>query len=79
MFYQYTKLEKLLRVVIFVILAYLTLAYIPTQKLNNEDMVKIISSITVVFLIYDFYFPAVKIELTGNSKDCEEDGTCPTY
>jgi hypothetical protein len=63
MFEQYNVIQKISRVVIYVSLVYVVLVLIPDEKISNEDICKIICAMTFVFLIYDFYFPAVRIEL----------------
>jgi hypothetical protein len=69
MFEQYNIVKKAIRIIIFAVLVYLSLAYIPEQKLNIEDICKIVSAITLIFIIYDFYYPSVKIELEKYDKD----------
>ncbi len=68
MFEQYDILRKLMRLIIFIILVSLSLHYIPEEKIQNEDMMKILCSIGTIFLIYDYYYPAVRIELDSNKK-----------
>jgi hypothetical protein len=69
MFEQYNIFDKAARIIIFAVLAYLSLAFIPEQKLNMEDICKIVSAMTLVFIIYDFYYPPVRIELKNDDKD----------
>jgi hypothetical protein len=63
MFEQYNLLQKLLRILIFVGLISIILLYVPTTELQKEDVIKIVSAISIVFIVYDFYYPSVKIEL----------------
>jgi hypothetical protein len=63
MFYQHNKFIKLMRIVIFIINLILILKYIPSQKINVENIIKLVCSITILFLIYEFYFPVVKIKI----------------
>lgn len=71
MFEQYNIPKKATRIIIFAVLAYLSLAYIPEQKLNIEDICKVISVMTLVFIIYDFYYPSVRIELEKYDRDMQ--------
>jgi len=63
MFEQYNIVKKITRIVIFTILAYLILLYVPTNKCNTEDIYNICIALTLIFIIYDFYYPSVQIEL----------------
>jgi hypothetical protein len=56
-------LQKLLRIVIFALLVSFIMMYIPDSKLECDDLTKIISATTIVFIIYDFYYPTVRVEL----------------
>ena len=69
MFEQYNIFNKATRIIIFTVLVYLSLTYIPEQKLNIDDICKVLSAITLVFIIYDFYYPSVKIELEKYDKN----------
>jgi hypothetical protein len=63
MFEQYNVLQKLLRILIFVVLISTILLYVPESEIQKEDIIKVVSAISLVFIVYDFYYPAVKIEL----------------
>jgi hypothetical protein len=62
MFQQYNMLQKMLRIIIFAALASLIMIFVPDASLNQEDLIKIVSALLLVFIIYDFYYPAVRIE-----------------
>jgi hypothetical protein len=57
---QYNIFEKMIRVLIFMILTYSAIAFIPNEKINFVDTITIVVAISIVFLIYDFYYPRVK-------------------
>ncbi len=63
MFEQYNLLQKMSRILIFVALVSVILLFVPTAELHKEDIIKIVSAISIVFIVYDFYYPSVKIEL----------------
>lgn len=63
MFEQYNIYKKSIRLAIFVVCVFLILQYIPTEEINRENMIKIISAISILFLIYELYYPSVRIEL----------------
>jgi len=63
MFQQYCFIKRLMRIIIFVLLVITTLFFVPMQEITNDDKVKISSIITIIFLIYEMYYPSVKIEL----------------
>jgi hypothetical protein len=69
MFEQYNIINKATRIIIFAVLVYLSLTFIPEQKLNIDDICKVVSTITLVFIIYDFYYPSVRIELEKYEKN----------
>ena len=62
MFQQYNFIQKMLRIIIFAALASLIMIFIPDASLNQEDLIKIVSALSLVFIVYDFYYPAVRIE-----------------
>ena len=66
MFEQHSIFQKVLRVLIFIILTVLTLLYIPNNVPSTVDLYKITSAITIIFIVYDHYYPAVRIELEKN-------------
>jgi hypothetical protein len=68
MFEQYNILKKSFRLIIFIILVSLSLYYIPEEIMSNEDIVKSVCAIAIIFLIYDYYYPAIKIELENEKK-----------
>lgn len=68
MFKQYNMLEKILRIIIFALCVSSIIMYVPDTSLSKEEMTKLICFITMVFILYDFYYPAVKIELQENKK-----------
>ncbi len=63
MFEQYNLFQKLFRIIVFGILVYLSLTYVSTQELTLENKTQLIAVISIIFLIYDIYYPSVKIEL----------------
>jgi hypothetical protein len=69
MFQQYNISKKIMRIIIFILLVTLSFIYIPENKLNNDDMCKLICAITLIFVVYDFYYPAVRIELKKDKKE----------
>jgi hypothetical protein len=69
MFEQYNMLQKIIRIIIFVMLSCIVMKYVPEQKLDTEDMCKLVSAMTLIFIIYDFYYPAVRIELKKEDID----------
>jgi hypothetical protein len=62
MFEQYNNIEKIMRVVIFTLVTYFALMYIPNDEIVFEDKIKVTIVITILFLVYDMYFPSVRIE-----------------
>lgn len=69
MFEQYNIFQKAVRIIVFVALTYLSLMYLPNQEIVLEDKIKLVLAMTAVFLIYDLYYPAVRIELTNEKND----------
>ena len=63
MFEQHNKLEKILRIIIFALFVSSIVMYVPENSISKDDMIKIVCAVTIVFLLYDFYYPTVKIEL----------------
>ena len=68
MFEQYNLVQKIMRIVIYVVLTYIILTFIPDKKINTEDICKLVCAMTFVFLIYDFYYPTVRVELESEDK-----------
>jgi hypothetical protein len=68
MFEQYNVLQKILRIIIFAILIIGIVLYVPDESLGKEDTIKVVCSVLLVFVIYDFYYPAVKIELKKDNE-----------
>jgi len=66
MFEQYNMGKKITRIIIFAIMVYFILEFIPKQVINREDVMKLTCSITLIFLMYDLYYPSVNIELKEN-------------
>lgn len=62
-FEQYSSIKKLFRISIFIILVYLTLIYSPSQQINKDDICKITIIISILFIMYDLYYPTVKVEI----------------
>jgi hypothetical protein len=71
MFEQYNLFQKLFRIVIFVALVYLSLTYLSTQELTAENKLKLLAVIMIVFLIYELYYPSVRIEPEQYNKNNE--------
>jgi hypothetical protein len=69
MFEQYNLFQKLFRIVVFVVLVYLSLTYLSTQELQQENKLKLTAVIMIVFLIYEMYYPSVRIELEQYKKN----------
>jgi hypothetical protein len=63
MFEQYNIIQKIFRIIIFIILTLFAILISVNKKLDNEDKCKLILLMTIIFVIYDFYYPSVKIEL----------------
>ncbi|ATZ80633.1 hypothetical protein BMW23_0587 [Bodo saltans virus] len=63
MFVQYNIIQKLLRIFIFTIVVYLSLQYIPNVQLEMCDIVKIMSIIVLMFIVYELYYPQVNVSL----------------
>jgi len=60
--YQYNILQKITRIIIFLVLSYLSLTFIPNASVEQEDKIKLTGILTIIFLVYDIYFPSVHIE-----------------
>lgn len=59
-FRDYTiLLTKLSRLIIFIMLIYLILKYIPDTKLTNREVCIMILLITILFVIIDYYYPNI--------------------
>jgi hypothetical protein len=69
MFEQYNITKKIARILIFAVLAYLAIAYLPNKKLDIEDVCKLVSAMTLIFIVYDFYYPSVRIESEKENKE----------
>lgn len=69
MFEQYNIVKKATRIIIFIALAYLVMTYLPDNKLSVEDICKLVCAMTLIFIIYDFYYPSVRIELENENKE----------
>ena len=61
---QYNILQKLFRLAVFIILVYLSFTYLPSQDLTHENKIKLIAAVAIIFLIYELYYPSVRIEPT---------------
>jgi hypothetical protein len=68
MFEQYNIVKKATRIIIFAILAYLAMTFLPETKLDVEDICKLVCAMTLIFIVYDFYYPSVRIELENENK-----------
>ncbi len=62
MYQQYNIAEKIVRVLLFVVGVYLSIQASQIE-ISNEETIQLMSYITFVFLIYENYYPRVKIEL----------------
>ena len=69
MFEQYNVVKKATRIIIFAILDYLAMTFLPDNKLSVEDVFKLVSATTLIFIVYDFYYPSVIIELEKENND----------
>ena len=58
--------KKMIRVIFFALMVYIILEFIPKQLINREDVLKLTCAITLIFLMYDLYYPSVTIELKDN-------------
>jgi hypothetical protein len=67
MFTQHNMLEKIARIIVFALLTYLSQVYVVGQEIAMEDRVRLTIVITCVFLIYETYYPSVRIELEKNA------------
>jgi len=54
-------LDKIIRVFIFAALVFTSLTFLSSQELARENIIRLTAIITVVFIIYEMYFPCVKI------------------
>jgi preprotein translocase subunit SecY len=68
-FEQYNIYKKSIRLLIFIVTVFLILKYIPSEEINRENMIKIICSVSVLFLGYELYYPSVRIELEKDKLD----------
>lgn len=50
---------RIIRLVIFAILTYLALNYIPTNQINGKDLIKMTIILTILFIIIDCYYPNI--------------------
>jgi|SaaInlStandDraft_7_1057024.scaffolds.fasta_scaffold165636_1 hypothetical protein len=54
-----TQLRKILKLFAIIVSSYLALTKIPSNKLNKNEIYKIIAIIGIVYLILDSYYPVV--------------------
>ena len=64
MFEQHNSIQKIIRIIIFIVAVYVILSFLSSDVLEQNNKIILTSAITVVFLIYEIYYPSVKIELT---------------
>ena len=64
MFEQHNAIQKIIRVVIFIVAVYAILSFLSSDILEQNNKIILTSGIAIVFLIYELYYPSVKIELT---------------
>jgi len=67
LFQQYNIPRKVLRVMIFALVLFLTLKVVPENNIDYSDIFKIIAVLTITFLVYELYYPTVNIELDKES------------
>ena len=56
-YYQY--IYKIVRLLAFMTLTYLILTYTPSISLTNIDLYKMISLLTIAFIMIDTYYPNI--------------------
>jgi divalent metal cation (Fe/Co/Zn/Cd) transporter len=70
MFEQHNTIQKIVRIIIFILAVYIILSYLSSNILEQNNKIILTSAITIIFLIYELYFPSVRIELTNaNNRD----------
>jgi hypothetical protein len=70
MFEQHNTIQKIVRIIIFILAVYIILSYLSSNILEQNNKIILTSAITIIFLIYELYFPSVRIELTNaNTRD----------
>lgn len=60
--YYYSKIQRILKYVLFFIIIYLILAYMPYTKLTTNEILLVSFSITIIFALIDMAYPAVIIK-----------------
>ena len=63
MFEQHNAIQKITRIIIFIVAVYIILSFLSSDVLEQNNKIILTSATTIVFLIYELYYPSVKIEL----------------
>lgn len=61
MFEQHDIVKKMFRITVFMILTYIILTYSTNTEITDINKLKMLLYITLIFLIYELYYPRVTI------------------
>lgn len=52
-------INRIIRFIIFLIILYLLIRYIPSEYIKKCDFIKLFTTIVILFVAFDYYYPNI--------------------